>query len=202
MGINRLVFATSNLNKVRELKDILTQYQLSTELLSLQDFDRGLQTPEEDADSYEGNALIKARYYANHLQTPCLADDSGFEVEALKGRPGLHSARYGETSDPARQRQLLWQELKSTGNSNRHARFVCALAFVEPLTKTEMVFRGFVEGQVCQEKGHGGFGYDPLFIANGFSKSFAELSSQEKNEISHRAVASRKFIKFLLDSAS
>lgn len=175
----KLFIATHNAHKLREIGEILPGFEICAD-----DPDA-----EETAETFEGNALIKVRAIAaRHVGAWSMADDSGLEVEALNGAPGVRSARYaGEPSSTPANNALLLKNL--TGVANRAARFVCAVALVAP-DGAEHVVRGECPGRISTEpSGAGGFGYDPLFVPTGFDRSFADLGEVEKNKISHRARA-------------
>ncbi|HCS20156.1 MAG TPA: non-canonical purine NTP pyrophosphatase [Bacteroidetes bacterium] len=186
-----LVFATNNKNKLREAEAILPENIL---LLNLNDAGCEEEIP-ETATTLSGNALLKARHVAQNSSFSCFADDTGLEVEALNGEPGVYSARYaGEEGNADKNMDKLLHALK--GNSNRKARFVTAIALI--LEGKEYLFEGSVEGRISEKRrGDGGFGYDPIFIPDGFSSSFAEMSPSEKNAISHRKRALEKMCIFL-----
>ncbi len=174
----KLVFATKNRGKLAEARAILGHDVTGGEALPEVD---------ETGATFEENALLKARSAFAATGLPALADDSGLEVDALGGRPGVASARYGGPGlDDAGRRKKLLQEM--TGRSDRRARFVCAIAYVA--AGVEKVARGTCEGRLLdEERGTGGFGYDPLFVPDGYEQSFGELSSEVKNRLSHRAKA-------------
>lgn len=164
--------------------------EIPWQLLTLADFnDVGVAV--EDADTYAGNAILKATYYANKTQQWTLADDSGLEVSALDGAPGIYSARYGgEGASDADRRVRLLTELEIKGSSDRSARFVCAVAIADQHGEIKGVFEGICEGIITtKERGTSGFGYDPLFIPKGYEQTFGELSEEVKNTLSHRAKA-------------
>lgn len=150
----------------------------------------------ETADTFAGNAILKAEFGFKKYGKPCFSDDSGLEVEALNNEPGVYSARYaGDPRSDERNMDKLLQALE--GVENRNASFKTVLAYIDNSGK-EHYFEGKIEGKITKEKrGDGGFGYDPIFIPNGFDKTFAELSLEEKGKISHRALAVEKFIKHL-----
>lgn len=150
----------------------------------------------ETADTFAGNALLKTEFGFKKYGKPCFSDDSGLEVEALNNEPGVYSARYaGDPRSDERNMDKLLQALE--GVENRNACFKTVLAYIDNSGK-EHYFEGKIEGKITKEKrGDGGFGYDPIFIPNGFDKTFAELSLEEKGKISHRALAVEKFIKHL-----
>lgn len=187
----KLVFATNNKHKLQEVREILGS---GVEVLSLNDIGCNDDIP-ETADTLQGNALIKARYIYNKFNVNCFADDTGLEVEALNGAPGVYSARYaGENNDSEANMQKLLHNL--TGKSNRNAQFRTVIALI--INGKEILFDGIVKGVITDEKmGNSGFGYDPVFIPEGYSKSFAEMSSEEKNSISHRYRATIKLNDYL-----
>ena len=176
----KLVFATNNRHKLEEVRAILGN---KIEVLSLNDIDCHDDIP-ETADTLEGNALIKARYIHEKFGVDCFADDTGLEVEALNGEPGVYSARYaGEDCNPEANMYKLLQKL--TGENNRNAQFRTVIALI--INGEEKLFNGIVKGTISREKmGNAGFGYDPIFIPEGFSESFAQMTSEMKNSISHR----------------
>ena len=175
----KLYVATHNAHKLREIGEILPGFEIVADDPDV----------EETAPDFDGNALIKVRAIAGrHRGAWCMADDSGLEVDALGGAPGVRSARYaGEPSDTAANNALLLRNL--AGVADRAARFVCAVALVDPEGR-EHVVRGTCPGRIAAEpRGAAGFGYDPLFLPDGFDRSFAELGDVEKNKISHRGRA-------------
>ena len=176
----KLVFATNNRHKLEEVRAILGN---KIEVLSLNDIDCHDDIP-ETSDTLEGNALIKARYIHEKFGVDCFADDTGLEVEALNGEPGVYSARYaGEDCNPEANMYKLLQNL--TGENNRNAQFRTVIALI--INGEEKLFNGIVKGTISREKmGNAGFGYDPIFIPEGFSESFAQMTSEMKNSISHR----------------
>ena len=181
--MTKLFVATHNQHKVREIAQILPDFEI------VPDDPEGV---EENAPDFAGNALIKVRAIAaRHRGAWCLADDSGLEVEALGGAPGVHSARYaGEPSNTPANNALLLKNL--TGVANRRAQFTCCCALVDP-AGGEHVVEGRCLGRIAlAAAGAEGFGYDPLFVPDGYEKSFAELSADEKNAISHRGRALQK----------
>jgi XTP/dITP diphosphohydrolase len=185
----KLVLATHNAHKVDELRRILGPRLDGIELL-------GYDGPEpvEDGDTFEANALIKARAAFVHTGIAAIADDSGISVDALGGAPGIHSARYAGTRDDGDNLRLLLERM--TGVDERAAQFTCAAAFVDGLS--EHVELGVWPGTVLREpSGAHGFGYDPIFQPNGISTSSAELTVDEKNAISHRAMAFAKLFDYL-----
>lgn len=185
--MKKIVFATNNAHKLEEVRAILAG---KVEILSLNDIGCHDEIP-ETADTLEENAAMKSRFIYEKYGFDCFADDTGLEVTALNMQPGVFSARYaGEPSNSERNMQKLLQELQ--GESNREARFrtIIALIFQGEYT----YFEGIVEGEILLEKcGAAGFGYDPIFKPKGYNESFAEISADEKNKISHRGKAVRKF---------
>ncbi len=187
----KIVFATHNAHKVSEVQAVLgSEYQLVTAT------EAGIteETPETQP-TIEGNALQKARYVYEHTGLNCFADDTGLEVEALNGAPGVYSARYaGEHVSYADNNVLLLKNL--AGCENRKARFRTVIALI--VDGKEYLFEGRVEGTIATEPhGEGGFGYDPLFVPEGSQLTFAEMSSEAKNKISHRGRAVAKLVAFL-----
>lgn len=187
----KLVFATHNANKLKEIKKLMPE---AVELLSLGDIGCH-EDIAETADTIEGNALIKANYIKDNYGYDCFADDTGLEVNALDGAPGVHSARYGsEDHNDAKNIEKLLKNL--AGNGNRKAHFKTVIALVTD-SETE-TFTGICEGKILEEKrGEKGFGYDPVFLPDGFDLSFAEMSMEQKNQISHRGRALQKLIIYL-----
>ena len=187
----KLVFATNNKHKLEEVRAILGN---KIEILSLNDIDCHDDIP-ETADTLEGNALIKARYIYEKFGVDCFADDTGLEVEVLNGEPGVYSARYaGEECNPEANMYKLLQNL--TGKNNRNAQFRTVIALI--IKGEEKLFNGIVKGTISNEKmGNAGFGYDPIFIPEGFSESFAQMTSEMKNSISHRYRATEELSNYL-----
>ncbi|RMD96826.1 MAG: XTP/dITP diphosphatase [Deltaproteobacteria bacterium] len=182
-----IVVATRNRGKMREIEEIVAGFPLR--LRSLREFP-DLPPLEESAPTFEGNALLKARAVSSHSGLPALADDSGLCVDALKGAPGVHSARYAgpDASDETRIAKLL-AELGPLPLEERGATFVCVMALVFP-EREPLIVEGRCRGVIAfAPAGTGGFGYDPIFVPEGFSRSFAELSPEVKNRVSHRARA-------------
>lgn len=187
--LNIIVLATGNKNKLKEIKELLKDAPL--EIKCLADYGK-LPPVEEDQDTFEGNAYKKAHHYARVLGLPCLADDSGLVVEALDGRPGVHSARYaGPDATDLQKCDKLLAEMK--GKENRKARFECVLSLATP-GGPALTWEGRCEGVITTERqGESGFGYDPVFYCPELKKTFAEASMAEKNRISHRGRAMQEF---------
>ena len=191
------MLATGNWNKVAELKIILRDLQL--QIATIDDYP-GLVMPEEDRPDFVGNAAKKAEVVSGFTGEIALADDSGLEVEALGGRPGVHSARYaGEAGDYEANNQKLLSELEGLPRERRGARFACAIAIAVPGDKTYVV-EEYCPGRIAESlRGEGGFGYDPLFIYEPAGVSFAEMSAEAKNKVSHRGRALRSASELLAD---
>lgn len=188
----KLVFATNNAHKLEEVSAMLGD---TFELLSLNDINCHADIP-ETADTLEGNARLKASFVYQNYGFNCFADDTGLEVEALGGAPGVYSARYagGEGHDSEANMRKLLAELE--GKDNRKARFRTAISLI--LDGKEYLFEGIVNGEITTEKrGDSGFGYDPVFRPDGYEQTFAELGHEIKNQISHRARAVQKLCEFL-----
>lgn len=191
--MTRIVIATTNKGKLKEFRELLKDHNM--DILSLDQM-----TPVtpciEDGATFLENAIKKATYYAREYNLPCISEDSGLEVEALGGRPGVFSARFaGEKATDMENNQKLLSELRD--ETNRKARFVCVLCVALPRGEYR-AFEGMVEGEIALvPKGQNGFGYDPVFYYPPFGKTFAELSVEEKNRVSHRARAFEAFKKEL-----
>lgn len=187
--MKKIVVATHNEGKVREFRQLFSKYDVET--LSLDDLDQNVPEVEETGETFEENAELKASTISSLLNVPVIADDSGLVVDALDGSPGVYSARYaGEPKDDQRNLEKVLSELK--GEKNRTARFVCVLALSVP--GQNVVFkRGTCEGHLTEEPhGESGFGYDPIFIPDGYKATMAEIGADEKNKISHRSRALAK----------
>lgn len=187
--MRQIVLATKNKGKISEMRALLAP--LDIEVLSLADF-APIEDAVEDGAKFSDNARIKARYYFAHTHIPCLADDSGLEVDALDGRPGVYSARYsGEGATDATNNAKVLSEMADIPDDKRTARFRCAMALVG--TNVELTADGTCEGVLLRQlRGDGGFGYDPIFYVPKFERTLAELTQEEKNAISHRGQAVRK----------
>ena len=185
--IQMLVIATQNKNKLAEFKEILKD--VAIEVKSLADFGP-IPEPVEDGDTFDENAYKKAHHTAKVLGLPAIADDSGLVVDALRGSPGVHSARYaGENATDDENCRKLLQELEVMGDGNRKAHFTCVLSIAVP-SGPALTYEGKCNGIILREpRGESGFGYDPLFYYEPFGKSFAECGMEEKNKVSHRGKA-------------
>ncbi len=190
--MNKLVFATNNPNKLAEVRALIPQWNI----ISLSDIKCFEDIP-ETADTLEGNAQLKADYITNKYGLDCFADDTGLEVDALDGEPGVYSARYaGKQADSEANIQKILSKLMV--KSNKKARFRTAIAL--NINTEKYQFEGLCEGEILSaKKGMSNFGYDPIFQPKNFTKSFAEMSQTEKGIISHRGKAIRKLVKFLND---
>ncbi|MDE6276615.1 MAG: RdgB/HAM1 family non-canonical purine NTP pyrophosphatase [Muribaculaceae bacterium] len=193
--MRKIVFATNNAHKLEELRRICGE---GFEILSLRDIGCTDDIP-EDAPTFEGNALAKASWVKSRYGYDCLADDSGLEVDALDGAPGVHSARFaGEGHDDGANNRLLLEKLSGVAPEKRTARFRTAICLLEG-DSAPRYFSGKVEGHILEApRGNGGFGYDPLFVPIGFDKTFAEIPGEEKDAVSHRGRAVRALLDYLL----
>ena len=188
-----LVFATNNLNKLKEVQNMLSD---SIEILSLKDI-HCFDEVEETETTLEGNAQLKADYITNKFGFNCFADDTGLEVASLDGKPGVYSARFaGEPSNSENNMRKLLMNLETKTNRKAQFRTVVSLN----INDKKFLFEGICKGEILKEKqGEKGFGYDPIFKPEGFLQSFAVMSIEEKNKISHRGIAIQKFVEFLKD---
>lgn len=199
----KIVFATNNQHKLQEIRDILGS---EFEIVSLKDIGCDVDIP-ETGNTLEENAMQKAQYVYDHYNLSCFADDTGLEVEALNGEPGVHSARYAEGTDHDSEANMAKLLRNLEGKDNRKARFRTVIALIQKqdvcpcgCTSIKKVnrFEGIVDGSIATEKhGTAGFGYDPIFVPEGYDKSFAELGESIKNAISHRARAVAKLAEYL-----
>jgi XTP/dITP diphosphohydrolase len=187
----KLVFASNNKNKIQEIQQLVPN---SIQILSLEEIGCTEDIP-ETADTIERNAILKANYVTEKYGYNCFADDTGLEVETLNGAPGVYSARYaGEQKDANDNMDKLLLELKD--KTNRKANFKTVIAL--NLNGEQNLFTGIINGKIIEEKiGTNGFGYDPIFVADGFNKTFAELTMEEKSTISHRGIAVKQLLTFL-----
>jgi len=187
----KLIFATNNKHKLKEVRQILGN---KFNILSLKDIDCNEEIPETQ-NTIKGNASQKSRFVYEKYKIDCFADDTGLEIDALNGAPGVYSARYaGENCSFEDNVQKVLKELENI--ENRKARFKTVISLI--INKKEYFFEGIINGTITtQKKGYDGFGYDPIFLPDGCAGTFAELPSDEKNKISHRGIATRKLIAFL-----
>lgn len=187
---DNLIFATNNAHKLDEVRSILgSRFTIK----SLKDIGCDADIP-ETADTLEGNALMKARFLYEKYGVDCFADDTGLEVTALGGAPGVHTARYAGNHDSEANMNKLLKELEK--KSDRSAQFRTVIALI--IEGNEFLFEGIVKGSIAKEKaGDGGFGYDPIFIPEGFSQTFSQMGNDSKNHISHRALAVEKLYNYL-----
>ncbi|AZU02669.1 non-canonical purine NTP pyrophosphatase [Glycocaulis alkaliphilus] len=183
------VLASHNAGKIKEIADLVAPFSITVKGAG----EMGLEEPEETEKTFSGNALLKARTAAKASGAVALADDSGLEVSALGGEPGVYSARWaGPEKDFRLAMETVEAKLAASGSTDRSARFVCVLALVHP-DGAELVFEGEVKGDlVWPPRGDQGFGYDPVFVARGETRTFAEMGAAEKKALSHRAAAFRK----------
>lgn len=188
----KIVFATNNLHKLEEVKSIVGE---SVDILSLRDIDC-TEEIEEYGKTIEDNAKIKAEYVKNKYNINTFADDTGLEVEALNGEPGVRSARYADEVSHDAEANINKLLYKLKGIENRKAQFKTVIALI--YDGKQYLFEGIIKGEIIKKKrGTKGFGYDPVFIPQGYDKTFAELGNEIKNQISHRAIAVKKLCEFL-----
>lgn len=188
--MRELVFATNNQHKTQEVRNLLVN---EYKILNLNDIGCTTDIP-ETGDTFAENATLKSQYVADHYQMDCFADDSGLEIEVLNQEPGIFSARYSGVKDDAENLKLVLRKME--GLSNRKARFRTVISLIK---KGEVfLFEGIINGLIREvPAGEKGFGYDPIFEPEGYELTFAEMSMEEKNQISHRALAMKKLIAFL-----
>jgi len=188
--MNEICFVTGNKNKLREVQNLLTNYKI----VSLDDLNFSEDIAETE-NTIQGNAELKASFIYNKYNIDCFSDDTGLFIDSLDGLPGVKSARYaGENCNSEENINLVLKNLKN--KSDRNASFKTAICLI--LNNTRYFFEGVINGKITEEKvGNGGFGYDPIFVPEGFDKTFSELTINEKNAISHRGVAVNKLVNFL-----
>ncbi|CAN5780031.1 non-canonical purine NTP diphosphatase [soil metagenome] len=189
-----IIFASQNQNKIREISSLLPEHILLSGL-DAEKYPVFKEELPETGNTLEANALQKARFVLQHTGKTCFADDTGLEIFCLDGRPGVYSARYaGEAKSAEDNMAKILSEMKDCKDRSAHFRTV--IAFTDG--KQEHLFEGIVEGKIIEEKrGTKGFGYDPVFVPDGYSKTFAEMELEEKNSVSHRARALKKFYEFI-----
>lgn len=187
----KLVFASNNKNKIKEIQLLVPK---TFQIVSLEDIGCFEEIP-ETADTIKGNAILKANYITENYGLNCFADDSGLEVDALNGAPGVYSARYaGESKNDDNNMNKLLLNLKE--KTNREANFKTVICL--NINGKQHIFTGIIKGKIIEEKiGTNGFGYDPIFVADGYTNTFAELSIEEKSTISHRGKAVKQLVNFL-----
>ncbi|GIO17025.1 non-canonical purine NTP pyrophosphatase [Oceanobacillus oncorhynchi subsp. incaldanensis] len=186
--MKKIIIATKNKGKVKEFRDFFAPHHI--EVVSLLDLDEDIPDIEETGESFVENAAIKAEQISNRFQKTVLADDSGLVIDSLEGRPGVYSARYaGEPTDDQANIDKVLEEMKEIPEDERGARFVCVLAIAQP-GQEPLFVTGYCEGHIqTEQSGENGFGYDPIFVPEGYEKTMAELDPAEKNQISHRKIA-------------
>lgn len=202
---NKILIASNNLGKIREISELISHLKIKA--LAPKDIEslQGFIEPEESGKTFAENSLIKAKFYGLKSQTPALADDSGFCVIDLNNKPGIHSARFalnksGEKDFPTAFEKIFYElQEKEVSINNAKAYFICNLTYFDPNSNFSISFEGRVDGVICQPIGDKGFGYDPIFIKNGMSSSFAEIDPTEKEKISHRGTAFKQFKNWLED---
>ncbi len=188
----QLIFATNNKNKISEIRQKISN---KIDLLSLEDINF-IDEPEETGSTFKENGLIKVKSIWQKLKVNCFAEDSGLVINELNGEPGIFSARYSDEKNDQKNIEKVLTKLQN--NKNRAAHFVTVIALI--FKEKEYYFEGKIEGIITEEQiGENGFGYDSIFIPNGFKTTFAQMTSAEKNKISHRAIATEKLVNFLKD---
>lgn len=195
MKLSKILFASHNAGKIAEIRNMLEP--LGVEVVSAEDIN--FPDVEETGETFAENSLLKSQTIAKALNTPCLADDSGLCVDALNGAPGVYSARYAPNRDFDKGIDKLLSEMADSEDKSRKAHFSCVVSLAYPDGKYEL-FEGRVNGKIAYEKmpGEYGFGYDPVFIPDGYDCSFAQMSKAEKNRISHRGRAMQKFKEYVM----
>jgi len=195
MTLNKILFASHNAGKISEIKNMLQP--LGIKVISAADV--SFPDVEETGTTFAENSLLKSQTIAKALDIPCIADDSGLCVDALNGAPGVYSARYAPNRDFDKGIDKLLAEMEKSSDKSRKAHFSCVVSLAYPDGRYKL-FEGRVDGKIAFEKmqGEGGFGYDPVFIPDGYDCSFAQMSKEEKNKISHRGRAMQKFREYLL----
>ena len=194
----RILIASGNNGKIREFEFLLRPLRI--ELLTLADFPH-IAEPEETGSTFTANAELKASYYAAQTGEWSIADDSGLEIDLLDGRPGVLSARYGGAATSYQEKmQLVLNELRDTAKDERGAQFVSVIALADPSGEIHLTAEGICRGSIADSpRGGNGFGYDPIFIPDGFDRTFGEMSDDEKRSLSHRGKASFEFIRKMSD---
>lgn len=195
MKINKLLFASHNAGKIAEIKNMLAPLEIKV----ISALDIALPDVDETGKTFAENSLLKSQTIAKALGIPCIADDSGLCVDALNGAPGVYSARYAPNRDFDKGMDKLLNEMKQSTEKSRKAHFSCVVSLAYP-DGSYKLFEGRVDGTIALEKmeGQEGFGYDPVFIPDGYDCSFAQMSKEDKNKISHRGRAMQKFKEYLM----
>ena len=193
----KIVLASSNKHKVKEINEIVKNFYPELELEFILPSDEF--NPVEDGKTFEDNSYIKAYAAWQISKTWSLADDSGLCIDALGGKPGIYSARYAET--PALRIERVLKEMKDIPENNRKAHFTCAMTLINPKGEVEFKYQGICKGKIIDKAaGMNGFGYDPIFMPEGYTQTIAELSEEEKNKISHRSIALREILKYIISN--
>lgn len=192
-----IILATKNRNKIKEIMNILGDFR--EYVRTLDDLNLDLDFPEEEGKDYEENAFIKAKFVSEKTGYPSIGEDSGLEIDVLKGELGIYSARFGGDISYKDKIWLVLDKMKDVTWEERRARFLCKVVYYDPDQDIKIVTGGKVEGYIALEpRGEKGFGYDPIFYFPPLNKTFAEISEEEKNQFSHRSVAFRK-LKLILE---
>lgn len=194
MKINKILFASHNVGKIKEIKNMLEPLGISV----ITSAEAIFPDVEETGSTFAENSLLKSQTIAASMGVPCIADDSGLCVDALDGAPGVFSARYAPNRDFDKGIDKLLAEMEKSTNKSRKAHFSCVISLAYPDGRYEL-FEGRVDGKIAFEKmyGEGGFGYDPVFVPDGYDCSFAQMSKEDKNKISHRGRAMQKFKEYI-----
>lgn len=191
--MKKIIMATNNANKVKEMKAMLEREGLDIEILTPKELNV-TEEPVEDGSTFEENAIIKAKFYYDRFGIPSMADDSGICIDFYNGGPGVYSARFLDTNDYSYKNSYILNDLKDS--ENRGAQYHCVIAYVSD--EGVKTYEGIFAGEIAHEaKGQNGFGYDPIFYVPEYGKTCAEMSKEEKNSISHRAIAVGKWVKDL-----
>ena len=198
--MKNILIATTNENKLIEFGKILSDFK-NINILSLKDFEK-IEEPIEDGSSFEENSIIKAKYYSTKFKVDVIADDSGLSIKALNNFPSIYSARFAkENGSFENAMNNLKNRLVEKNTNNYSAFFSCVITYYDFNSDKPITFEGIIEGNLrFPPKGENGFGYDPIFIPNGYNMSFGEMLREEKNKISHRAMATQKFLEWLKDN--
>lgn len=192
---DKLLIGTTRQGKIKEIKNVMKN--LDIQLVTLKDINFTNAEPEETGKTYKQNAILKAKFYGNKTNLPTCSDDTGLEIDALPNKLGLKSKRYKDGTDKDRVKKLL-KELINIPKNKRTARFITVTAFYNPQNKKIITFKGISEGRIARhDRGKKGFGYDPIFIPNGLTKTNAQLSLKEKNKYSSRSKAAGKLKEYL-----